>query len=155
MEAGNIVFLIAGMLAALAIAFLLWGFWTLGHRAGRGAALREAEAGMADAIRGERADAVRRSRAIVSGQAAEQLAPWLPAFPWDPSECRFVGKPIDFIVFCGAAAGRIEEVVFVEVKTGSSGLSAVERSLREAVAGGRVRYAEYHPDRAGGEAPRS
>jgi len=86
---------------------------------------------------------VKRSRAILGGLAAEQLAPYLPAFPFDPTELRFIGKPVDFIAFVGASGGRIEEVVFVEVKSGNASLSAVERSLRDAVKEGRVRWVEY------------
>ena len=46
-----------------------------------------------------RKDAVSRSRAVLSGQFSEQLAPYLPDFPYKPTEVRFIGKPIDFIVF--------------------------------------------------------
>jgi predicted Holliday junction resolvase-like endonuclease len=80
---------------------------------------------------------------VLGGQFAEQLAPYLPGFPFDPTEVRFVGKPVDFIAFRGASSGRIEEVVFVEVKTGSASLSKVERSLRDAVQEGRVSWTEY------------
>lgn len=127
-------------LAALAIIVLvlLIGL-SIGRRRGR----LEAERGLPGLLSREREDAVKRSRAVIGGQAIEQLAPWLPDFPWDPSECRFVGKPVDFIVFRGAASGTVDEVVFVEVKSGGSGLSKVERSLRDAIAGGRVSWAEY------------
>jgi predicted Holliday junction resolvase-like endonuclease len=74
---------------------------------------------------------------------AEQLAPFLPGFPFDPTEIRFIGKPVDFIAFRGVSAGKVEEVVFVEVKSGASALSKVERSLREAVESGRVSWIEY------------
>jgi len=91
----------------------------------------------------ERKDAVRRSRAVLSGQLSEQLAPYLPQFPSDPTEVRFIGKPVDFIAFSGASAGCVDEVVFIEVKTGKSRLTQVESSLKEAVESGRVRYVEY------------
>jgi predicted Holliday junction resolvase-like endonuclease len=123
---------------ALFVLALLLGL-ALGRRRGR----LEAERDLPGILERERGDAVRRSRAVLGGQAAEQLAPWLPGFPFDPSECRFVGKPVDFVVFRGASSGRIEEVVLVEVKTGASALSRVERSLRECVEAGRVRWAEY------------
>ena len=90
-----------------------------------------------------REDAVKRSRAVLSGQLTEQLAPYLPDFPWRPTEVRFLGKPIDFLVFRGMDEKRIAEVVFVEVKTGESRLSPVERSLRDAVREGRVSWAEW------------
>ncbi len=90
-----------------------------------------------------RQDAVKRSRAVLGGQFSEQLAPYLPEFPYSPTECRFIGKPVDFIVFKGMDAKSIKEIVFVEVKSGKSVLSGQERALREAVVGGRVTWFEY------------
>ncbi len=94
-----------------------------------------------------RADAVKRSRSVLAGQFSEQLAPFLPDFPWRPTEARFIGKPVDFIVFKGLDGKAVSEVVFVEVKSGKSGLSGTERSLRDAVKERRVTWAEYRvPD---------
>lgn len=112
---------------------------SLGRRRGR----LEAERGLEARVEKEREDAVKRSRAILAGLAAEQLAPWLPGFPFDPGDCRFIGKPVDFLVFRGSSAGAISEVVFVEVKSGNAQLNKAEKSLREAVEAGRVRWAEY------------
>jgi len=128
--------------AAIAACLLALGLW-LGLRLGRRSGRLEAERGLPDRVAAERDDAVRRSRAVLGGLAAEQLAPWLPGFPFDPTEVRFVGKPVDFVAFVGASSGRIEEVVFVEVKSGNASPSGVERSLREAVKKGRVRWEEY------------
>jgi predicted Holliday junction resolvase-like endonuclease len=110
---------------------------------GRRAARLEAERGLPGLLAIERGDAVRRSRAVLGGLAAEQLAPYLPGFPFDPTELRFIGKPVDFIAFVGASKGKIEEVAFVEVKTGSAALSSVERSLRDTVKAGKVSWKEY------------
>ncbi len=52
-------------------------------------------------IENHRKDAVVRSRAVLSGQFSEQLAPYLPDFKYLPTETRFIGKPVDFIVFRG------------------------------------------------------
>ena len=94
-----------------------------------------------------RKDALKRSRAVLGGQAAEQVAPFLPGFPCNPADARFIGKPIDFIAFPGAADGApIEEVLFIEVKTGSSQLSSREREIQRAVESGRVRYVVYRAD---------
>ncbi len=90
-----------------------------------------------------RQDAIKRSRAVLGGQFSEQLAPYLPDFPFSPTECRFIGKPVDFIVFKGMDGKAIEEVVFVEVKSGKSTLSSQERALREAVKSGKVTWHEY------------
>ena len=115
----------------------------LGLRLGRRSGRLEAESGLPARLVSERDDAVRRSRSILGGLAAEQLAPYLPGFPFDPTEVRFIGRPVDFIAFVGASAGKIEEVVFVEVKSGKASLSSIELSLREAIRGGRVRWDEY------------
>lgn len=131
--------------AALAACALFLGL-ALGRRAGR----LEAERALPGRIGAEREDAVRRSRAVLGGKAAEQLAPWLPGFPYDPTELRFLGSPLDFVVFKGASRGRIEEVVFVEVKSGESKPSPVERSLRDAVRAGRVSWEEYRVPAARG-----
>lgn len=91
-----------------------------------------------------RKDAVKRSRAVIGGQVAEQLAPFLPGFPCNPGDCRFVGKPVDFVVFSGMTENNsIEEVVLVEVKTGTSVLSEREKQIRDCIKKGRVRYEEY------------
>ena len=49
----------------------------------------------------ERKAAIARSRQIIGGNFSEQLAPYLPDFPYDPTEARFIGKPVDFLVFSG------------------------------------------------------
>ena len=52
-----------------------------------------------DELPGHRKDAIMKSRAVLGGQFSEQLAPYLPNFNYLPTECRFIGKPIDFLVF--------------------------------------------------------
>jgi len=94
-------------------------------------------------VKKAREDAIKRSRAVLGGQAAEQLAPYLPNFPCNPADARFVGKPIDFVAFPGAAEGKeIRELLIIEVKTGDSSLSLREKQIKEAVKAGRVRYVE-------------
>lgn len=131
--------LVAAGIAAL-IALLV------GVRLGMLVGRARAERTFAKRLETERGDAVKRSRAVLGGQFSEQLSPFLPGFPGDPTEVRFVGKPVDFISFAGASRGAIDEVVFIEVKTGDSRQSAVERSLRKAIEEGRVRYVEYRAD---------
>lgn len=129
--------LIFGFLA-LFLAGVFLGL-SLGRRTGR----LEAERDLPGRLDAERDDAVKRSRAVVGGQVAEQLAPYLPDFPCDPGDARFVGKPIDFVCFSGASSGEIDEILFVEVKSGGSGLSKAERSVRDAIVAGNVRWIEY------------
>jgi len=90
-----------------------------------------------------RNEAVKGSRSVLTGKFSEQLAPFMPDFPYSPTEARFIGSPIDFIVFQGMDGKEIEEVVFVEVKTGKAQLSKTERILRDAIKAKRVRWEEY------------
>lgn len=139
MNSQNLLLLAAGIaLFVLFIAGLFLGL-ALGRRTGR----LEAEKELPDRLEAERNDAVKRSRSVVGGQVAEQLAPYLPDFPCDPGDARFVGKPIDFVCFAGASGGAVDEIVFVEVKSGGSSLSKVEKSVRDAIVAGRVRWVEY------------
>ncbi|HNY22828.1 MAG TPA: Holliday junction resolvase-like protein [Treponemataceae bacterium] len=115
----------------------------LGYAIGSLIGKRVAQSEIAERVSRERVDAVKRSRAVLGGQFSEQLAPYLPGFPGDPTECRFIGKPVDFVTFSGASAGAVDEILFIEVKTGGARLSPVERSLKECVESGRVRYVEY------------
>ena len=73
----------------------------------------------------------------------EQLSPFLPNFPFDPTEVRFIGSPIDCLVFRGASREECDEVVFLEIKTGKGELKSVQRRVRDAVNQGRVRWEEY------------
>ena len=95
----------------------------------------------------QRADAIKRSRSVIGGQLAEQVAPFLPGFPCNPGDARFIGKPVDFIAFPGMTEdNEVHEVLLIEVKTGKSALSGREREVKKAVAEGRVRYIEYRAD---------
>lgn len=99
-------------------------------------------------MRRQRRDAVKRSRSVVKGQVSEQLAPFLPGFPCDVGDVQFIGRPVDFVAFCGdSGSGTVDEIVFIEVKSGAGSLSAREKSVCDAVEGHRVRYVEYRiPD---------
>lgn len=92
------------------------------------------------------ADAVVRSRAVLRGRAAEQLAPVLGDFPFDPADARFLGNPVDFVVFDGCREVRagqrdtLRRIVLVDVKTGASSLSTVQRRIRDCVEAGRCTW---------------
>ena len=94
-------------------------------------------------VKAARLDAANRSRAVLQGQFSEQLAPYMPDFPFNPSDCRFIGKPIDLLVFKGMDNKEIEEVVFVEVKTGNSKLNQQEKNLKKAIENKKVSWFEY------------
>ncbi len=89
-----------------------------------------------------RADAVAKSRAVTVGKVSEQLVPYLPGFGYNPKDARFLGSPVDFVVFDGLDEGTLERVVFLEVKTGAGALTARERAVRDAIQTGRIAWDE-------------
>jgi predicted Holliday junction resolvase-like endonuclease len=89
-----------------------------------------------------RRDAIRRSLAVVTGKVSEQLVPYWPQFPFQPRDARFLGAPVDFIVFDGLSEGAVRRVVLVEVKTGEARVSPRERDIRDAVERGAVEWME-------------
>jgi len=90
-----------------------------------------------------RSDASKRSSAVTIGKVTEHLAPYLLTFPFNPKDARFLGAPIDLIVFDGLSEDEVREIIFLEVKTGGSTLSGRERSVRDAVKEGRVSWQEF------------
>jgi predicted Holliday junction resolvase-like endonuclease len=94
-----------------------------------------------------RQDAVQRSQAVTAGKMHEQLIPYLPGFPFNPKDVRFLGSPVDLVVFDGLAEGRLRRVVFLEVKTGGAGLTSRERSLRDVIQAREVEWAELRVTR--------
>ncbi len=90
-----------------------------------------------------RKDALGKSRAVLKGKIGEQMAPMLPEFKYNPADARFLGSPIDYIIFDGYSEardgnGKIRRIVLMDVKTGKAKLSHVEKKVKEAVAAGLV-----------------
>jgi len=86
-------------------------------------------------------DAVTQSRAVLGGKFTEQMAPYLPEFKYDPTEARFIGSPIDLIVFPGLSRGEPEEIVIMEIKSGLKvQLTPQERKIRQLIEEGMVRW---------------
>lgn len=119
----------------------------LGFLAGRALTRRTLELAFREREREARRDSVDRSRATLSGQFLEKLAPHFPDFPYEPTDLRFIGTPVDYVVFEGLSEGAVDEVVFLEVKSGGSTLTTKERRVRDAVEAGAVRWDVYRvPD---------
>ncbi len=94
-----------------------------------------------------RRESVEKSRSSLKGQIAEQMAPLLPGFLYVPADARFLGDPVDYVVFNGYTGLRDEgttgdslEIVLLEVKQGKSALSPFQRSIARSVEEGRVRF---------------
>ena len=100
----------------------------------------------AESEKGLRADALARSRAVLKGKIAEQLAPMFEVFGYNPSDARFIGDPVDYVIFDGytRVRERLEDgpiaVVLADVKTGQAGLTYEQRRIRQGIEKGLVRF---------------
>lgn len=127
------------LLLIIALAFMVF----IAFYAGKSIGKRYMFEVMQSVIDKERKDAVKKSRAVLGGQISEQVCPFREDFPALSSECKFIGAPIDFIAFNGLDEKNVEEIVFIEVKTNSSRLNQTEKSIKDAIDAGKVRFVEY------------
>ncbi len=90
---------------------------------------------------------VNTSRAVLKGKMAEQLAPIMPQFEYLPSDAKFLGDPVDYVVFDGYTdlrdgEGRAEdiEIVLIDIKSGGARLTKGQVAIAQAIQAGRVRF---------------
>ena len=90
---------------------------------------------------------VNTSRAVLKGKMAEQFAPILPEFRYLPSDAKFLGDSVDYVVFDGYTDfrdgdGTAEdiEVILLDIKSGGARLSKGQQAIAQAVQAGRVRF---------------
>ena len=124
--------LLLGIAIGIVIAWLYFQVWRLRYSA----RIRE--------------NAVQRSLAVTAGKVHEQLVPYLPEFGFNPKDARFLGSPVDLVVFDGLADGAVKRVVFLEVKTGGASLTARERQVREVIEARAVAWVELRLTRTPG-----
>lgn len=89
-----------------------------------------------------RKDAITRSQSVIRGHMTEQLAPYMPEFNMNPKDARFIGSPLDFIVFDGLSEGELKRIVIVEVKSGNSQVNQRERQVKNIIKNGLIEYRE-------------
>lgn len=98
---------------------------------------------MQSVVEEEKKKAIERSRVVLKGQFTEQLSPFSQEFPVKASEARFLGAPLDFIAFKGLDEKHVEEIVFIEVKSGKAQLNQTEKSIKKAVEEKRIRFETF------------
>jgi predicted Holliday junction resolvase-like endonuclease len=136
LDAATVTPFLIGALAALLLTVVIYQFRIFKLRLDFHQQIKEATKRSVD-----------QSRSTLKGQIAEQMAPVLPGFSYLPADARFLGDPIDYVVFNGRTnlgnngIGEQElEVVLLEVKHGKSKLTPIQRAIAAAVEQGRVRF---------------
>ena len=77
-----------------------------------------------------------RSMSTKHGMMAEQFLPYYKDFPGDPQKFKFLGAPVDGILF------EEDKIVIIEFKTGKSQLSTTQRRIRKLIKEGKVYFKE-------------
>ena len=99
---------------------------------------------MEDEINAALKDFKKRSGRTRVGTTVEQLVPFMKEFPYDPSDVRILsGGPVDYIVFNGLCEGKVRELVFLDVKTGTGRTNQAQKQVQECADRGLVQFALF------------
>ena len=95
-----------------------------------------------------RKDALERSRAALKGKVGEQFAPILPIFEYEPADARFIGSPVDYIIFEGHSEENPKSITFADIKTGQSArLTPKQKEFKRIVKEGKVDWETIRIDK--------
>jgi predicted Holliday junction resolvase-like endonuclease len=75
-----------------------------------------------------------QSKSVRLGQLSEAVLPFHQSFPYDPKKLVPMFRPIDYIFFGDS------EIVFVELKLGTSQLTQKQKNIRRLIQEGKVRF---------------
>jgi predicted Holliday junction resolvase-like endonuclease len=78
----------------------------------------------------------KKSSEVRLGFIAETLAPFLDQFEFEPEECTFLGKPVDYISF-----GE-QQITFIEIKSGNAKLNSNQKRIKKQVEDKKVFWKE-------------
>ena len=87
-----------------------------------------------------RDDAIKRSARTISGRTLEKFVPFLSDFPYDAHDVRWLGDPIDLIIFDGYSKNEPKQIVFCEVKSGKGSLSKGQKEIRNLVEQRKIKW---------------
>ena len=81
-----------------------------------------------------------KSAFVKHGKSFEQLFPFIKNYGYDYRNFRFIGDPIDGLSF------EDNKIVFIEFKTGGSGLSQKQRKIRDLIESKKVEWKEIREE---------
>lgn len=80
------------------------------------------------------------TRATNVGNFLELAVPTARDFKWVVPDSKYLGRPIDLLVFNGLSNGNVKSLSFVEVKTGEADLNDHQESVKNAIEAKKVSY---------------
>ena len=91
--------------------------------------------------------AIQHSLSTIIGKVGEHIAPVVifANYGINPKDLRFLGTPVDYIGFKGLSDGELEEILFIEVKSGKTkNLTERERQIKDIVEARKVKWVFIH-----------
>lgn len=81
-----------------------------------------------------------QSQSVKHGQQWEHFVPFMDNYPGDREHSVYLGMPIDYLSFGN------DQILFIEVKTGNSGLSEKQKQIKQLIEEKKVgwREVQYH-----------
>ena len=80
------------------------------------------------------------TKAVNIGKSLEKVLPTMRDFKWPVPDSKFLGDPIDLMVFNGLSANKVKSINFIEVKSGKARLGNKQKSIRDAIEEQKVSY---------------
>lgn len=80
------------------------------------------------------------TKAVNIGKNLEKVLPTMRDFKWTVPDSKFLGDPIDLIIFNGLSINKVKSIDFVEVKSGKASLNNHQKSIRDAIKEQKVSY---------------
>jgi predicted Holliday junction resolvase-like endonuclease len=90
----------------------------------------------------------KRSSEVRVGAITENLIPIIQGLPYDPTNLKHLGQPLDYVYFDYDGPEGVE-IVFIEVKSGKAKESRRQKLLKHAIKLGKVYYEELRVDEGG------
>ena len=98
---------------------------------------------VADLVERQKKAKTQSEKAAISvgiGKIVEKILPTHKNFAFQAADCRFLGEPIDMIVFDSISENSIKHITFLDVKTGDARLNTHQKLVRDAINDGNVQW---------------
>jgi len=80
------------------------------------------------------------TKAVNIGKNLEKVLPTMRDFKWTIPDSKFLGDPIDLMVFNGLSVNKVKSISFIEVKSGKARLNNHQKAIRDAIEEQKVSY---------------
>lgn len=101
-------------------------------------------------IKRAREESIRMSKSTIRGLINEEFIPLFPDFPYELSDCKFSGQPIDYIVFDGMSKLRDGDklskinIIIADVKVNNSKETMIQLAIKNAIENDRIRFETWN-----------